>query len=135
MNILDQKHFYTIAEIGINHNGDIRLAKKLIKVAKDCGFDSVKFQKRNPDDCVPKDKRSVMRTTPWGTMTYFDYKKKIEFWEDEYDEINEAITRRTIEQAIQDINAEIGTLKAMQQSNISKSVRRHQFLLMGVKHG
>ena len=89
MNILDQKHFYTIAEIGINHNGDIRLAKKLIKVAKDCGFDSVKFQKRNPDDCVPKDKRSVMRTTPWGTMTYFDYKKKIEFWEDEYDEINE----------------------------------------------
>jgi len=53
----------------------------------------------------------------------------------EYDEINEAITRRTIEQAIQDINSEIGTLKAMQQSNISKSVRRHQFLLMGVKHG
>ena len=53
----------------------------------------------------------------------------------EYDETNEAITRRTIEQAIQDINAEIGTLKAMQQSNISKSVRRHQFLLMGVKHG
>ena len=53
----------------------------------------------------------------------------------EYDEINEAITRRTIEQAIQDINAEIGALKAMQQSNISKSVRRHQFLLMGVKHG
>ena len=49
----------------------------------------------------------------------------------EYDETNEAITRRTIEQAIQDINAEIGTLKAMQQSNISKSVRRHQFLLMG----
>tara|TARA_R100001591_G_scaffold116990_2_gene135307 strand:- start:65 stop:268 length:204 start_codon:yes stop_codon:yes gene_type:complete len=53
----------------------------------------------------------------------------------EYDEVNEAVTRRTIEQAFQDINAEIGTLKTMQQSGVSKSIRRHQFLLMGVKHG
>jgi hypothetical protein len=53
----------------------------------------------------------------------------------EYDETNEAITRRTIEQAFQDINSEIGTLKTMQQSGVSKSIRRHQFLLMGVKHG
>ena len=51
----------------------------------------------------------------------------------EYDEINEAITRRTIEQAVQDINSEIGTVKTMQQSNVSKSIRRHQFLLMGSK--
>ncbi len=53
----------------------------------------------------------------------------------EYDEVNEAVTRRTIEQAFQDINAEIGTLKTMQQSGVSKAIRRHQFLLMGVKHG
>ena len=53
----------------------------------------------------------------------------------EYDEVNEAVTRRTIEQAFQDINAEIGTLKTMQQSGVSKAIRKHQFLLMGVKHG
>ena len=53
----------------------------------------------------------------------------------EYDEVNEAVTRRTIEQAFQDINSEIGTLKTMQQSVVSKAIRRHQFLLMGVKHG
>ena len=53
----------------------------------------------------------------------------------EYDENNEAINRRTIEQALQDINSEIGTLKTMQQSVVSKAIRRHQFLLMGVKHG
>ena len=52
-----------------------------------------------------------------------------------YDEANEAVTRRTIEQTIQDINSEIGTLKKMQQSGVSKAIRRHQFLLMGVKHG
>ena len=49
----------------------------------------------------------------------------------EYDEVNEAITRRTIEQAIQDVNSEVGTVKTMQQSSVSKSIRRHQFLLMG----
>ena len=53
----------------------------------------------------------------------------------EYDENNEAITRRTIEQAFQDINSEIRTLKTMHQSVVSKAIRRHQFLLMGVKHG
>ena len=53
----------------------------------------------------------------------------------EYDEVNEAVTRRTIEQAFEDINSEIGTLKTMQQSGVSKAIRKHQFLLMGVKHG
>ena len=53
----------------------------------------------------------------------------------EYDEVNEAVTRRTIEQAFQDINSEIGTLKTMQQSGVSQALRKHQFLLMGVKHG
>ena len=79
---------YTIAEIGINHNGDIDLAKKLIKISKEIGFDAVKFQKRVPELCVPKNKRDEPRTTPWGKMTYFEYKEKIEFWEKEYDQID-----------------------------------------------
>tara|TARA_R100001443_G_scaffold2791_5_gene9229 strand:- start:484 stop:690 length:207 start_codon:yes stop_codon:yes gene_type:complete len=53
----------------------------------------------------------------------------------EYDAMNEAITRRTIEQALQDIHADIGELRRMQESIVSKATRRHQFLLMGVKHG
>ena len=60
---------YIIAEIGINHNGDINIAKKLIKVAKDAGCNAVKFQKRNPDVCVPEKQKTVMRETPWGYIT------------------------------------------------------------------
>ena len=78
---------YNIAEIGINHNGDLQLAKKLIKVSFDNGFDAVKFQKRVPELCVPEHKRNEPRTTPWGKMTYFDYKKKIEFSLEDYKEI------------------------------------------------
>ena len=88
-NILNNNKTYTIAEIGINHNGDINLAKKMIKQAKDLGFNSVKFQKRFPEECVPINKRNQLRTTPWGEMTYFDYKQKIEFWEDEYSQIDD----------------------------------------------
>jgi len=76
-----------IAEVGINHNGDIELAKKLIAVAATAGCDVVKFQKRNPEVCVPQAQRDIVRTTPWGEMTYIDYKHKIEFGKDEYDEI------------------------------------------------
>ena len=82
------KIFY-IGEIGINHNGDINIAKKLIKQAKNSGFDIVKFQKRNPVKCVPESKRNIIRETPWGNMTYLKYKKKIEFNKKEYDIINE----------------------------------------------
>ena len=53
------------------------------------GFDAVKFQKRNPDVCVPEHKKSQERDTPWGEMTYLDYKKKIEFGRSEYDAIDE----------------------------------------------
>ena len=66
-----------IAEIGINHNGDIGLAKKLISMAKIAGCDYVKFQKRNPDICVPEEQKKKMRDTPWGYISYLDYKKKI----------------------------------------------------------
>jgi N-acetylneuraminate synthase len=77
-----------IAEIGINHNGDIEIAKQLIVVAKAAGCDYVKFQKRNPDVCVPDDQKLKIRQTPWGEMTYLEYKWKTEFGEKEYDEID-----------------------------------------------
>tara|TARA_R100000008_G_scaffold86682_3_gene80885 strand:- start:96 stop:929 length:834 start_codon:yes stop_codon:yes gene_type:complete len=79
---------HIIAEIGINHNGDLDIAKKLIQIAAAAGCDSVKFQKRNPDVCVPEHQKSVIRETPWGKMTYLDYKYKVEFGKEEYDEID-----------------------------------------------
>ena len=69
---------YLIAEIGINHNGSIKIAKKMIDIAKENNFDAVKFQKRDPDICVPGDQKYKMRDTPWGNITYLSYKKKIE---------------------------------------------------------
>ena len=77
-----------IAEIGINHNGDINIAKELIMVAKAAGCDYVKFQKRNPDVCVPEDQKLKIRQTPWGEMTYIDYKWKTEFSKEQYLEID-----------------------------------------------
>ena len=77
-----------IAEIGINHNGDLKIVKKLIDIAVFAGCDTVKFQKRNPDVCVPEQQKRVMRDTPWGEMTYLEYKHKIEFGQKEYDEID-----------------------------------------------
>ena len=70
---------FIVAEIGINHNGDISMAKKLISMAKNCGCDYVKFQKRNPDICVPENQKKQMRETPWGYISYLDYKKKLNF--------------------------------------------------------
>ena len=82
------KQVYTIAEIGINHNGDMDICRKLINLSAACGFDAVKFQKRNPDVCVPEAQKSKVRTTPWGEITYLEYKKKVEFEKEEYDEID-----------------------------------------------
>jgi len=82
------KNIYIIAEIGINHNGDLSIAKKLIDIAKVAGCDVVKFQKRNPDVCVPEHQKTVMRDTPWGKMTYLEYKYKVEFGQRKYDEID-----------------------------------------------
>ncbi len=78
---------YVIAEIGINHNGDLDIAKKLIDVAADAGCQAVKFQKRTPDISTPENQKNVERETPWGTMTYLEYKKRIEFEDDEYSQI------------------------------------------------
>lgn len=74
-----------IAEIGINHNGSIEKAKQLIDLAKKYDFDYVKFQKRDPDTTTPEKQKNVLRETPWGTISYLEYKKKIEFNKKEYD--------------------------------------------------
>ena len=88
---------YIIAEIGINHNGDLDIAKKLIDIAKVAGCDAVKFQKRNPDVCVPEHQKSVERDTPWGRMTYLDSKYKVEFGKKEYDIIDTYCKEREID--------------------------------------
>ena len=88
---------YIIAEIGINHNGSLDTAKHLIDLAAVAGCDAVKFQKRNPDVCVPEHQKAVMRETPWGTMTYLDYKYRMEFEKEEYDEIDTYCKEKGIE--------------------------------------
>ena len=79
---------YLIGEVGINHNGEIKIAKQIILQAKKFGFDAVKFQKRNPDISTPDNKKFEIRNTPWGNISYLDYKKKIEFDQKKYDEID-----------------------------------------------
>jgi len=88
VNFKELKTPYLIGEIGINHNGNIGIAKKLIDAVNACEWHCAKFQKRNPDVCVPEAQKSVMRNTPWGEMTYLDYKKKIEFEVAEYTQID-----------------------------------------------
>jgi N-acetylneuraminate synthase len=75
---------FIIAEIGINHNGDLNIVKELIDNAIDSGCDAVKFQKRTPDLCVPPNQQKIIRKTPWGTMTYLQYRKRVEFGYEEY---------------------------------------------------
>ncbi|MCX6174710.1 MAG: N-acetylneuraminate synthase family protein [Ignavibacteriales bacterium] len=79
---------YVIAEIGINHNGSLELAKRLIDGAVYAGCDAVKFQKRTPELCVPKDQWYVERDTPWGRITYIEYRHKVEFGFEEFLEID-----------------------------------------------
>jgi len=79
---------FIVAEIGLNHNGDIDIAKKLIDVAVLSGCDAVKFQKRTPELCVPEEYKNVKRETPWGVMTYLEYRKRVEFGSKEYNQID-----------------------------------------------
>jgi N-acetylneuraminate synthase len=83
---------YVIAEIGLNHNGDVDIAKKLIDVAARAGADAVKFQKRTPEISTPEHMRDVPRETPWGVMSYLDYRRRVEFGRDEYVEIGDHAT-------------------------------------------
>lgn len=80
---------FIVAEVGINHNGDIKIAKALIDAAIHAGVDAVKFQKRTPELCVPEEQRHQMRETPWGYISYMEYRERIEFGESEYREIDE----------------------------------------------
>ena len=87
--ISEDSPIFFIGEIGINHNGSIENAKKLIDIANLCETDAVKFQKRTPEICVPEGKKNAIRETPWGDITYLAYRKKIEFSEEEYKQIDE----------------------------------------------
>ncbi len=88
---------YLIAEIGINHNGDLQIAKKLIDAAFACQWDCIKFQKREPEICVPEHQKNTPKETPWGKMTYLEYKKKIEFGKKEYDYIDKYCKEKPID--------------------------------------
>ena len=79
---------FIIAEIGINHNGSLDFAKQMILAAHQAGVDAVKFQKRTPELCVPEHQRRQMRETPWGYITYLDYRYKVEFGQEDYQEID-----------------------------------------------
>ena len=87
---------YFIAEIGINHNGDLQLAKRLIDAAFGCEWDCVKFQKRNPDVAVPEHEKNKPRDTQWGPMTYLEYKHRIEFGKKDYDYIDRYCTEKPV---------------------------------------
>jgi N-acetylneuraminate synthase len=87
---------YIVAEVGINHNGDVNIAKRLIDAAVLAGCDAVKFQKRTPELCVPLAMRNIVRETPWGLMTYMEYRERMEFGEREFLEIDRYCAERGV---------------------------------------
>lgn len=93
----DGQPVYIIAEIGINHNGELAIVKRLIDVAAMAGCDAVKFQKRTPEKAVPPEYRDVMRETPWGIISYLEYRRRVEFGFDEYTEIDRYCKEKGIE--------------------------------------
>ena len=87
---------YVIAEIGINHNGDIEIAKQIIDAAVHAGVVAVKFQKRTPEVATPPEQQKQMRETPWGYITYLEYRHKVEFTAEQYHEIDVFCRERNI---------------------------------------
>ena len=88
---------YVVGEIGINHNGDIEVAKRLIQVAAAAGCSAVKFQKRTPAVCVPAAQRDLMRETPWGYISYMEYRDHVELEEEAYRQIDEQCRKHDIQ--------------------------------------
>jgi len=88
---------YVIGEIGLNHNGDVGLAKRLIDVAADAGAQAVKFQKRTPAISTPEHMKSTLRQTPWGEMTYLEYRYRVEFDREQYIELGDHATLRGLD--------------------------------------
>ena len=88
---------YIMSEIGINHNGNLEDAKRLIDASMLAGVDAVKFQKRTPELCVPPEQRDKMRETPWGYISYLDYRYKVEFGEQEYSAIDAYCAERNLQ--------------------------------------
>lgn len=87
---------FVVGEIGINHNGELDDALALVDIAADAGCDAVKFQKRTPELCVPRDQWDIERDTPWGRMTYLAYRHRVEFGHADYREINRRCRSRGI---------------------------------------
>ncbi len=93
----DGQPCFVIAEIGINHNGSIEIAKQLIDVAAAAKCNAVKFQKRTPEVCVPVEQRDKMRDTPWGYISYMEYRKKVEFDRAAYQQIDRYCKEKQIQ--------------------------------------
>jgi len=115
--IVERKRTFLIAEIGINHNGSVSEAKELIKLARKYDFDAVKFQKRDLNICISEDQKNISRQTPWGNITYLEYKKKIELTLSQYKQLNNYSKKIGIEMftSCWDINS----LKQMKKFNFS----------------
>jgi N-acetylneuraminate synthase len=92
----DDNKIFVIAEIGINHNGSVDIAKQMIEGAASAGCDAVKFQKRTPELCVPRDQWDIERDTPWGRMTYINYRHRMEFDEVQYEELIDHCYKKNI---------------------------------------
>jgi N-acetylneuraminate synthase len=128
-----------VAEIGLNHNGDLQIAKKLIDASFASNWDCVKFQKRTPELCVPEHQRNVMRDTPWGRMTYMEYRYRVEFGKEQYDYIDFYCREKPIAWT-----ASIWDLKSLEfllQYDIpfikvpSAKLTKHEFLIESAKTG
>lgn len=135
----DQQPVYMIAEIGLNHNGDLQIAKKLIDASFATNWDCVKFQKRTPDLCVPEHQKTVIRDTPWGRMTYLEYRYRVEFEKEQYDFIDKYCREKPIAWT-----ASIWDLKSLEfllQYDIpfikipSAKLTEHEFLVESAKSG
>jgi N-acetylneuraminate synthase len=90
-------NLYLIAEIGQNHNKDMVILKKLIDASFACGWNCVKFQKRTPDICIPENQKFIIKDTPWGKLSYLDYRKKIELNKEDYDFIDKYCKEKPID--------------------------------------